>query len=285
MNSSLYNSMAAVGEEADLARRFMDLFSYDFDFGNDSRPGDHFRLLVEKVYLKGEFYHYGRVLAAEYRSGDTVLQTFFAEGTGSEGDEGGYYDEQGRSLKRLFIKAPVKGARMTSGFTMKRFHPVYKRYRPHLGVDYAAPTGTPIMAISDGEITFRGNKGGNGNLVIVKHENGYESLYAHMSRFNKRYKVGDRVKQKDIIGYVGTTGASTGPHLHLGVRKSGTYVDPLSIDSSRGEPLRGRELRAFQQERERLQGMIAGTIELPPQQDLTSAPVTAEGEGLGRIID
>lgn len=277
-NSSLYQSMAAIGEHQELARRFIDLFAYDFDFGNDSRPGDRFRLIVEKTYLRDEFYKYGRILAVEYQSGDSVLRAFLFDKKADDDKKGEYYDEEGRSLRRIFMTMPVKGARMTSGFTLRRFHPVYKRYRPHLGTDFAAPTGTPIMAIADGEITFRQRKGGNGNLVIIKHDQGYESLYAHLSQFNRRFKKGSKIRQKDVIGYVGTTGASTGPHLHLGVRRNGTYIDPLSVDTSRGDQLRGRLLRRFNKDRDVLLGQLGGKAPLPPRVDLTATPPGSESE-------
>jgi murein DD-endopeptidase MepM/ murein hydrolase activator NlpD len=271
ITTTLYHALSALGERPDLARRFMDLFVYDFDFATLSRQGDRFRMLVEKIYIDNKFHHYGKILLAEYSSPDRSIEVVYHDRNTADDLPGEYYDSEGHSVRRLFTKTSVKGARMTSGFTMKRLHPVYKVYRPHLGTDFAAPTGTPVMAIADGVITFMGWKGGNGNLVVLKHDYGYETFYAHLSAFKRGLKVGDVVSQKDIIAYVGSTGASTGPHLHLAVKKDGSFIDLLSIDTTRGEALKGAALSRFQKEHTSLKSLLNAQTPLPPPLDLNAA--------------
>jgi len=274
LKQSLFQAVTEKGEESQLARRFMDLFLFDFDFGTDSQPGDGFKMLVEKIYLEDRFYKYGHILAASYQSGDQIFTAYYFDAKPDDEEPGDYYDPEGRSLRRLFLKSPVKGARLTSGFSLKRYHPVLKRYRPHYGVDYGAPTGTPIMAIGDGEVTFVGGdrKRGYGKRVELRHEQGYSSLYAHMSAFRRRLKVGDKVKQKDIIGYIGSTGVSTGPHLHLGMRKNGAWVDPQAIKSERGAALRGRALKAFKAEYQTLLARLQPPTAAPPKATPAAPP-------------
>lgn len=275
VTTSLYLALQAIGEDGDLASRFMDLFAYDFDFGTDSRNGDRFRMLVEKIYLDGEFYKYGNILVAEYVSSEkaaTFQAFFFAP---DEDKDGEYYDAEGYSIRRAFLKVPVPGARMTSVFNLKRYHPILKRYRPHHGVDYAAPTGTPVLAVADGTLSFVGWKGGNGNFIVLKHDPPYESVYAHLSRFRSGLKKGAQVKQKDIIGYVGSTGLSTGPHLHFGIKRNGKWVDPMSLDTSRGNQLQGSLRRRFDEDRERRLAQLDGTLPLDPEQSTQPAPPPA----------
>ncbi|MCA9718696.1 MAG: M23 family metallopeptidase [Myxococcales bacterium] len=145
----------------------------------------------------------------------------------------GYYDEEGRGVAKTFLKSPLKFTRISSGFNPKRMHPVLHRVKGHMGTDYAAPEGAPVWAAADGTITFRGKRGGAGNMVIMRHEGGLSTLYMHLSKFARGQRVGQRVKQKTVIGYVGSTGLATGPHLHFGVRKGGRYVDPQSVGNHR----------------------------------------------------
>jgi murein DD-endopeptidase MepM/ murein hydrolase activator NlpD len=275
VTSTLYHALTALGERPELARRFMDLFIFDFDFGSSTRSGDRFRILVEKVYFNDKFHHYGQILFAEYTSGDRVFDVTHFDRKPDDDLPGEYYDAEGRSLRRLFTKTSVKGSKMTSGFNLKRFHPVYKVHRPHLGTDFAAPTGTPVMAIADGVITFMGWKGANGNLVVLKHDYGYETYYAHLSSFKKGLKVGATVRQKDVIAYVGSTGASTGPHLHLGVKKDGSFIDLLTIDTTRGEALKGAPFSRYTKERAALKAIVDGQQPLPPPIDLNATPPPA----------
>lgn len=277
LTTTLFQAFAAAGEKNEAAQRFIDLFAFDFSFGTDSRQGDRFRVLIEKIYLNGEFYKYGRILAADYVS-SAREQTFEAywfdpDGPAEDSRSGEYFDAEGYALRRMFLLSPVRGdAKLTSGFG-PRFHPILKRSRPHQGVDWAAPTGTPVMASADGVVEFAGWKGGNGNLVVVKHSETYTSIYAHLHRIPRGLQKGKEVKQKDVIGYVGSTGLSTGAHLHYGIKKNGEYIDPFTIDTSRGEQLPRRELALFNRERDRLRGMLDGTIAIEPAQPPPTAAV------------
>lgn len=238
VRSSVYKALRDLGEDHGVIREFIDVFQYDFDFAAESKPGDTFRLAYEKVYVDGKFLRNGRLLAAEYVGKKKSLRGYYAE------ENGGYFEKSGQSLRRMFLKNPVPFSRITSKFG-KRFHPVLKKWAQHNGVDYAAPTGTEIHAIAGGTVTFAGRKGANGNLIALRHPNGMTSYYAHQSRFAKGLKVGDKVRQGQLIGYVGSTGRSTGPHLHLAIRTNKGFIDPLSVKSTRGAQLQKGALVRF----------------------------------------
>jgi murein DD-endopeptidase MepM/ murein hydrolase activator NlpD len=167
-----------------------------------------------------------------------------------EGADGRYVDEKGRGVQRTLLKTPLKYARISSGFNPARMHPVLHRVKSHKGVDYAAPEGTPVWAAADGKIVYRDKQKGAGNLVILSHAGGLTTLYMHLSRFAKGQKVGQTVRAKTVIGYVGMTGLATGPHLHFGVKKNGKYVDPQSVESARGPGVPTSKRNAFQRERD-----------------------------------
>jgi murein DD-endopeptidase MepM/ murein hydrolase activator NlpD len=239
VRSSLYAALRDLNASAGLISKFIDIFSYDFNFAGETKPGDTFRLVYEKVFADGRYLRTGEVVAAEYVGKEKSLRVYYDKETGT------WYDGKGQSLKRLFLLNPVTNARMTSQFG-KRMHPILKRWMMHNGVDFAAPTGTPVKAIAGGKVTFAGRKGANGNLVAVQHSNGMTSFYAHLQGFASNLKAGQEVKQGDVIGFVGSTGRSTGPHLHLAVQASGKFVDPLSVKSTRKAGLTGQPLRRFQ---------------------------------------
>lgn len=229
IDSTLFGAVQHTGESTQLAATLMDVFAYDLDFMKDTRPGDVFKLLVEKVFKDAQFIKYGKVIAAEYKS---VKKGAFRAYWFDPGDElpGSYYLEDGRNTRKTFLATPVRAARISSGFGMRR-HPVLGYNRRHAGVDFAAPTGTPVMAMADAKVVFAGVKGANGKLIVLKHARGLTSLYAHLSRI--KVKRGQTVKQKQVIGAVGTTGRSTGPHLHFGVKKHGRYVNPQKMKMTR----------------------------------------------------
>ena len=255
IDSSLYASIKGAGESAALVDFFVDVFAYDLDFYNDTHEGDTFRVLVEKELKDGELVRYGKILAAEYRGKAGTFRTFQWNGA--------YYDELGRSSEKTFLKTPLKFARISSGFDRKRMHPVLHTTRAHLGIDYAAPVGTPVWAAQSGVIVQRAMAGGAGNLVIIRHDSGLESAYMHLSKFAGTQKVGQRVAAKTVIGYVGTTGLSTGPHLHFGVRKNGAYVDPSKLEPSRGKPVPGKDLASYKAEVGKLENYL-GAIMIAP---------------------
>ena len=231
IDSSLYAAIKSTGEDPSLVAFFVDVLAYDVDFYNDTHEGDEFRVVVEKEFKDQEFLRYKRILAAQYagRVGNFTVYHFAADGKA-----GRYYDESGASVEKSFLKTPLKFARMSSGFDRKRFHPVLHHVKAHLGVDYAAPTGTPVWSASPGVITQRGVAGGAGNMVTIKHDNGLETLYMHLSKFASKQAVGDRIEAKTVIGFVGATGLATGPHLHFGVKKNGAFVDPSRLEPTRG---------------------------------------------------
>ena len=240
------SSLFLDGQKAGLSdAKIMELatiFGWDIDFALEIRAGDQFRVLFEEQYLDGEKLRDGPILAAEFTNrGKTFRAIRYEDSKG----EVGYFDGEGNSKRRAFIRTPIKFARVSSRFNPKRWHPVLKRWRPHKGVDYAAPTGTPIKASGDGKVIFRGTKGGYGRTVILQHAGKYTTLYAHMSKYSSRAKVGKRVKQGQVIGYVGSSGVSTGPHLHYEFRVNGVHKDPLKVKLPKALALPKSELAAF----------------------------------------
>jgi murein DD-endopeptidase MepM/ murein hydrolase activator NlpD len=239
---SLFESVEALGESPQLVLELVEIFSSDFDFTADTRAGDRFRLLVEKRYAGEQFVDYGQVLVAQYLSDGRML-------TGVAFDDArgrvAYYDPDGRSLRKSFLKSPLEFTRITSGFTWARPHPILGGVRPHLAIDYGAPVGTPVRAVADGTVMAAGWNGGNGIQVHLRHRSGYETQYNHLSRLGPGLRRGVRVSQRQVIGYVGSTGLSTGPHLDYRVAKNGRFVNPLGERFIPGEPLAGEDHRRF----------------------------------------
>jgi len=241
VRDSLFASLERLGETAGLTARLVSLFEWDFDFAADSLPGDRFRFLVEKRYVGDELLGYGDILVAQYASaGRPVLTSVAFEEAGSRAD---YFDASGRSVKKMFLRAPLDFTRVTSGFSHARHHPILGGLRPHLAVDYGAPVGTPVRAVADGVVTMAGWDGGFGLSLSLRHARGYETMYNHLSRLD--VKRGDRVRQRQIIGRVGTTGLSTGPHLDYRVRKAGVFVNPLGEKFIPGAPVPAHRRDAF----------------------------------------
>jgi murein DD-endopeptidase MepM/ murein hydrolase activator NlpD len=254
IESSLYATLTASGESPALVDLFVDVFAYDLDFYNDTHDGDTFRVIVEKQIRDGQsgpddFIRYRRILAAEYAGKVGTFRTFW------HGD--GYYDETGASSERTLLKTPLKFQRVSSGFDRARMHPVLHTVRAHLGIDYAAPSGTPVWAAAGGIITHRGDAGGAGNLVMIKHDGGIETAYMHLSKFVDGQRVGQHVAAKTVIGYVGATGLATGPHLHFGVRQHGAYIDPTKLVPVRSRSVAAGDRAAFQAEVNRLEARLA----------------------------
>jgi murein DD-endopeptidase MepM/ murein hydrolase activator NlpD len=211
----------------------VEIFESEFDFTADTRRGDRFRLLVETRYAEGVFVDHGRIVAAQYvTDGRTLTGIGFQDSTRYS-----YYDAEGRSLNRAFLRSPLQFARISSGFTYRRPHPILGGVRPHLAIDYAAPTGTPVWAVADGVVQFAGRNRGNGIQVLLRHRRGYRTYYNHLSRIASGVRRGGRVSQKQVIGYVGSTGLSTGPHLDYRVSHNGRFVNPLSEQFVPGKPV------------------------------------------------
>jgi murein DD-endopeptidase MepM/ murein hydrolase activator NlpD len=245
---SLSESMRGLGERSDLVQSFADLFVWDLDFSTETRPGDEFRLVFEKFYDREGFVAYGRILAAEYRTAKREFMALFFEDGDGYGD---YFTPEGNSLRRTFLRAPVSYTRISSRYSTSRLHPILKVRRPHEGVDYAAPVGTPVWAVADGEVIFVGRSGGFGRLIKVRHNNGYVSYYGHLSRYADSLKVRQRVRQKQVIGFVGSTGLATAPHLDYRLKIGGRYVDPMKVRFPKGEPISVTESSRFNEIKER----------------------------------
>lgn len=246
---SLFLDAADAGLSNRTIMQLAEIFGWDIDFALDIREGDHFRVLYEQDYLDGEAINQSRILAAEFiNQGKTFAAVRF---TDSEGNSQ-YFAPDGRSMRKAFLRSPVDFSRISSRFKPERFHPVLGKKRPHRGVDYAAATGTPIKAAGDGKIIWRGTKGGYGRTVILQHGSNITTLYAHMSRYQKGLSNGSRVKQGQIIGYVGASGLATGPHLHYEFRLNEVHKNPLTVALPAADPIAERERPAFQAESQRL---------------------------------
>ena len=225
VETSLWETLVSQGESPQLVVDLNQILQWDVDF-TALQPKDFFKLIVEKKYLEGEFVKYGRISAVQFASGARTFYVFrFEDPTGQIS----YYDEKGDAIRKAFLKAPFHfDPRVTSRFSHSRYHPILKTRRPHLGVDYRAPTGTPVLASASGAVTFRGRKGGYGLLVKIRHPNGYVTSYAHLSRID--VKRGQKVSQGDQIGRVGATGLATGPHLDYRIQnKSGRFINPQNV--------------------------------------------------------
>jgi len=236
---SLFDAVEDAGESASLVLQLVEIFSSDFDFTADTRTGDRFRLLVEKRFAGERFADYGRILVAQYASGDTVL-TGVGWKAGRESAHG-YYDLAGRSLKKSFLKSPLEFTRITSGFTYRRPHPILGGVRPHLAIDYAAPTGTPVRAVAHGVVAQAHRDSVASVPAGLRHRAGYETMYNHLARLSAGVRPGARVSQRQVIGYVGATGLATGPHLDYRVARHGRFVNPLSEKFIPGEPIAPRQ--------------------------------------------
>lgn len=237
ITNSLYGATDAAGVPDAIASMLAEVFSGDVDFHRDLRKGDRFSVVYETYSHGGATVRSGRLLAAEFvNDGKAYRAVYFRDPQGREG----YYTPEGRSMKRAFLKSPIPFSRISSGFSRARYHPVLKEWRAHKGVDYAAPTGTPIRAVADGKVSFAGRKGGYGNIVILNHQNPYSTAYGHMSRFAKGIRSGSRVNQGEIIGYVGATGLASGPHLHFEFRVNGIQKNPLALKLPSSQPLDSR---------------------------------------------
>ena len=258
IQTSLFATTDALGMPDTVATQLADIFSGDIDFRRDLRKGDHFSVVYESLEADGEPLRAGRILSAEFVNDGKALQSIWFQEPGSKG---GYYTFDGQSKRRSYLAAPLAFSRVSSGYGM-RFHPVNGGMAPHLGVDFAAPTGTPVMAVGDGTVEFAGWQNGYGNFIILQHRNGHATAYGHLSRI--AVKKGQRVEQGSVIGAVGSTGVSTGPHLHFEFRDRGVHKDPLLI-AKQGEtvPVSAASRPAFEAQVKRMRLELAASA---PQQ-------------------
>ena len=249
IHTSLFEAMDQAGERDSLIMDFADIFAWEIDFHTDPQPGDRFRMVVEKYYVGEAFVRYGRILYAEYEREDRKHQAAYFEPPGGKGD---YYTPRGESLRKALLRSPLKFTRISSGYSRSRPHPILGGNRPHLGIDYAAPVGTPVWAVADGSVVSSGWNGGYGKQVVIKHPKGYQSFYGHLGKFAQGISRGKPVRQKQIIGYVGATGLATGPHLDFRLQKNGVPRNPLKEISPRAASLTPGQMAEFQRELESL---------------------------------
>lgn len=242
------NAISKENEGGQLAILLEEIFAWDIDFYADIRQGDSFKIIFEKKYLDDEFVGYRRIIAAEFTNQGELYRAF--RYTYPDSDKSDYFDFEGNSLRKEFLKSPISGARITSRFTHSRLHPVRKVWRPHYGVDYAAPVGTPVRVTAEGSVSYAGRDGANGRMVRIRHKNGYETFYLHLRRYGKGIKRGVKVASGQIIGYVGVSGEVTGPHLDYRIKHRGRYINPLAYRFRPVEPLRKEFLESFQSEAE-----------------------------------
>ncbi len=242
IQNSLFGAMDAADVPDRIASELADAFSGDIDFHKDLRRGDHFSVVYEAFYFDGRLIRTGRLMAAEFTNQNQTYQAiYFRDPQGRDG----YYDAKGISLKKAFLKSPMPFDRISSGFTSGRLHPVLQIWRAHKGIDYAAPTGTPVRAVADSVVSFVGKQGGYGNLVVLNHQPPYSTAYGHLSRFGKGIKRGSKVSQGQLIGYVGATGLASGPHLHYEFRINGVQRNPLAMKLPTAYPLDRRYKAEF----------------------------------------
>jgi murein DD-endopeptidase MepM/ murein hydrolase activator NlpD len=253
ITSTLYESMLEKGETPNLVYRFADIFAWEIDFVTDTRKADSFYILFEKTFCDSQFVNYQNILAAYYRGeiGD-YTGIYYKDPDGHED----YYNIKGESLRKSLLKSPLRFSYISSYFSKRRYHPILKVWRPHHGLDYVAPVGTPVSSIGTGTVTYKGWKGGYGNLVEIRHKNNFRTRYGHLSRFAKGLYKGKRVKMGELIGYVGSTGLSTGPHLHFEMHKNGVPINPLRVKIPRAPSVKKKYMTDFQQRSDSLQQFI-----------------------------
>jgi murein DD-endopeptidase MepM/ murein hydrolase activator NlpD len=225
IESSLWNAMIQSGAPYALILAMEDIYAWQIDFFRIA-VGDYFQVVYEERYVRDEVVGIGKIITALFKHLGTDNYAFFY----NQGEKDDYFDEEAKSLRKAFLKAPLKYSRISSHFTHSRLHPILKKRRPHLGVDYAAPAGTPVYSVADGTVIMKGYQGGAGNMVKIKHNSTYTTAYLHLSGFAKGLKTGQRVKQGQLIAYVGSTGLSTGPHLDYRIWKNGRNINPLTLD-------------------------------------------------------
>ncbi len=242
ISGSLYASLARLGEKDELVIHFADIFEWDIDFFKDLQEGDSFKIIFEKKYVDGEPQGYGNILAAELTNKGKTYQAIGYRRSGKQE----YFSPDGKALKKAFLAAPLKFSRISSGFSRARYHPVLKRNRPHYGIDYAAPSGTPVRTIGNGRVILAGWAGGAGKTIKIQHDKEIATVYCHLSKFAGGIRAGASVAQGQVIGYVGSTGLATGPHLDFRYLKNGKYINFLSIKSPQAQPLSKSEVAQFQ---------------------------------------
>lgn len=251
IKTNLYEAMTSSGESPELVLGFADIFSYEIDFLTDPRVDDTFSVVYEKYYAHGNFVKNGQILAARYiNNRQEHLAIFFEEASGHKD----YFSLNGKSLRKAFLRSPLNYRHISSFFTRRRWHPILKIFRPHLGIDYSAPNGTPVATIGDGTVLFAGWEGGFGRFIKIRHPNGYTSSYGHLSKWAKGIRSGTRVSRGQVIGYVGSSGLSTGPHLDFRITQGRQFINFLALKLPEASAISSQYSTLFEQvKKERLQ--------------------------------
>lgn len=254
IDQSLFVATQQLGFNDDVALRLAQIFQWDIDFVLDIRKGDEFSLLFEEEYVDGKFIGFGRILAAEFiNQGQTYRAILYRNSTGDTN----YYTPEGESMRKAFLRAPVEFTRISSNFSLRRFHPIHKRVMPHRGIDYAAPSGTPVLAAGEGRVAAASRTGANGNFVVLQHGEQFQTKYLHLSKFGRGIAAGRRVTQGQIIGYVGATGWATAPHLHYEFLVNGVHKNPRTVSLPKAEPIRAKDRARFAEQIKPLLAQLA----------------------------
>lgn len=253
IDHSLFVASQRAGLADSMTMRLAQIFQWDVDFVLDIRPGDAFYVVFEELYHNNEFVGYGDILAAEFVNQGEHHQAIRYTGSSGEGD---YFSPNGQSMRKAFLRAPVEFSRISSNFNLRRVHPLWKTSRPHRGIDYAAPRGTPILASGDGRVTKASRTKANGNFVVIQHGEQFVTKYLHLSKFGKNIKRGTRVKQGQTIGYVGATGWATGPHLHYEFLVNGVHKNPRTVSLPDAKPIAGDELERFKSHAQQFSALL-----------------------------
>jgi murein DD-endopeptidase MepM/ murein hydrolase activator NlpD len=240
--SSLFGATDDAGIPEVIATQLAEIFSSDIDFYRHLRKGDKFSIVFETLTYNGQYFRSGRILAAEFINNNKTYQAYWFQ---TEDGKGGYYGSDGKSLRKTFLRSPLEFSRITTGFSSARLHPILQIIRAHKGIDYGAPIGTRVRAVADGTVEFAGNRGGYGNLIVLKHQGSYSTAYGHLNGFAPEIRKGARVNQNDTIGFVGQTGLATGPHLHYEFRINGQQTDPMAVVLPDAAPLDDTQLSRF----------------------------------------
>ena len=268
IKGTLWNSLIDLGQTPALVVAFAEILSYEVDFLTETNVGDSFEILLDKYYVDSTPWRDGRVYAVRYKGKTGSFAGFYYRTSAGHWD---YYNEKGQSLRKTVLRSPLTFANVTSRFG-RRFHPISRVYRQHEGVDYGAPLGTPVSAIADGQVERASWNGGYGNFVQIRHTGGLVSCYGHLSRYGAGAKAGRSVRQGQTIGYVGSTGFSTGPHLHFEIRRGGTPVNPLTVIPPRAEPVPSRLMSDFDRARSQYVALLANPAgPIRPRVDTTAA--------------
>jgi len=262
ISSSLWNAMTESNTSPMLALLLSDIYAWTIDFYGIQK-GDQFKAIYEERFVDDQSIGLGKIISCWFKSTNDGQYAFYF----TQDSIGDYFDEEGNSLRKEFLKAPLSYARISSRFSNSRLHPVLKIRRPHHGIDYAAPTGTPVQSIGDGVVIKKGWSGGGGKTIKIKHNSTYTTIYMHLSRYGKGISVGSRVKQGDIIGYVGSTGLSTGPHLDFRVYKNGSPIDPLKMKSPPAKPVKEEYKEKFKETLRSLKTQL-DNITIPQKEEI-----------------